>query len=162
MRILDRQLFDQVVSQAAKSPRLRQNFNIHKDYADPCQRLLNALEPGTYVRPHRHLTPPKPECFLALRGRMAAVLFFDSGEIDQVIEFCPAGPVFGLDIPAGAWHTIIPLEPGALFFECKPGPYEPLSDKDWAGWAPTEGDVQAATYLRDLEKECLRKLPKKK
>lgn len=150
MQILDQTLFDQVSSAAKRNPRLRQNYNIHQDYTDPCQRLLNALEPGTYVRPHRHLTPPKPECFIALRGRLAAVLFADEGEIEQVVEFCPAGQVLGLDIPAGCWHSIIALEPGSLFFECKPGPYEPLSDKDWALWAPAEG-AAARAYLQQLE-----------
>lgn len=157
MKILDQKLFAQVIDAAKNNPRLRQNYNIHQDYADPCQRLLNALEPGTYVRPHRHQTPPKPECFIALRGRLAAVLFVDGGEIEQVVEFGPAGPVHGLDIPAGSWHSIIALAPDSLFFECKPGPYEPLSDKDWAPWAPADG-VEARAYLRRLEAQVRKAL----
>jgi cupin fold WbuC family metalloprotein len=150
MRILDQRLFDQVIEQARHNPRLRQNYNLHQDYADPCQRLLNALEPGTYVRPHRHSSPPKPECFLALRGRLAAVLFAENGEIERVIEFAPAGPVAGLEIPPGRWHALVALESGSLFFECKPGPYQPLTDKDWAAWAPLEGAPEAGPYLEQL------------
>ncbi len=160
MQILDEQLFDELSRQAQRSPRLRQNYNLHEDYSEPCQRLLNALEPGTYVRPHRHLTPLKPECFIALRGRFAVVLFADVGDIERVVELSPEGPVVGLDIPAGSWHSIVTLEPGSLFFECKPGPYEPLSDKDWAPWAPLEGAGDATDYLRKIEVEvgnCLRK-----
>ena len=151
MQILDQKLFDQVVAQAAENQRLRQNFNLHKDFADPCQRLLNAMEPGTYLRPHRHLTPPKAECFIALRGRLAAVIFADSGEVERILEFGAGGPIFGLELPAESWHTIISLQPGSLIFECKPGPYEPLSDKDWAKWAPAEGDEQATDFLQSLE-----------
>ena len=136
VQILDQTLFSRVIDQARSNPRHRQNFNLHQDYSDPCQRLLNALEPDTYVRPHRHTTPPRAECFVAMSGRLAVVLFEDNGEIEQVIELAPAGPVFGLEIPAGYWHAIIALDTGSLFFECKPGPYEPTLDKDFAPWAP--------------------------
>ncbi len=155
MQKLDESLFARVTALSRQSPRLRQNYNLHQDYSEPCQRLLNALQPGTYVRPHRHLNPPRPECFIALRGRMAVVLFNDHGEIKEVVEFAPAGPVHGLDVPAGSWHALVALEPDSLFFECKPGPYEPLSDKDWAPWAPAEGGAAAKHYQLELEKAVL-------
>ena len=41
-------------AEAAASPRRRKNFNLHASPDDPIQRLCNAFEPGTYVRPHRH------------------------------------------------------------------------------------------------------------
>ncbi len=137
---------------AAKSDRLRRNHNLHQSYEEPCQRLLNALEPGTYIRPHRHLTPPKPECFVALAGRMAAVTFGDQGELERVLVIGPQDETLGLDIPAGTWHAVVALSPGSAFFETKPGPYEPLSDKDWAPWAPEEGSFAAPAYLADLER----------
>ena len=28
--------------------------------------LARAIEPGSYVRPHRHLSPPKAETFVAI------------------------------------------------------------------------------------------------
>jgi cupin fold WbuC family metalloprotein len=43
---------DLLVTQAKNSPRLRQHKNIHLDYADPCQRLFNSIEPDSYIRPH--------------------------------------------------------------------------------------------------------------
>lgn len=151
MRIIDDNLLDAVSTAAGSSSRLRKHYNLHTRYDEPCQRLLNAVEPGSYIRPHRHLTPPKPETFVALRGRFAALIFSDSGDAEQVIPFGARGGTAGVDVPAGAWHAIVSLESGSVFFETKPGPYEPLSDKDWAPWAPAEGSAEAPAYLAKLE-----------
>ncbi len=156
MQIIDRTLLSRLCAEAAKSPRRRKNLNFHRGFDEPCQRLLNALEPGTYIRPHRHLGPPKPETFVALKGRMAALLFDDEGSITRIVTFGPAEAAFGVDIPAGTWHSVVCLEPASVFFETKPGPYEPLSDKDWAPWAPEEGSPEAAGYLGKLEQAVRR------
>ncbi|MGV8352525.1 WbuC family cupin fold metalloprotein, partial [Pseudomonas aeruginosa] len=39
---------------AASAPRLRAHRNFHPELSDPIQRLAIAMEPGTYIRPHRH------------------------------------------------------------------------------------------------------------
>lgn len=155
MKIVDVQLLDALCAAARENPRRRMNHNLHDSYAEPCQRLLNAVEPDSYIRPHRHLTPLKPETFLVLRGRFAAVLFDDAGAVVRVCLLSP-GETVAADIAPGAWHAILALEPGSVFFEAKPGPYEPISDKDWAPWAPAEGSPEAASYhryLRDLVME---------
>ena len=156
MQIIDDDLLDAVSAAARLSSRLRKNHNLHADYDEPCQRLLNAVEPGSYIRPHRHMTPPKPETFVALRGSFAALIFRDSGEVERVIPFGPRSGTAGVDIPAGAWHAILSLESGSVFFETKPGPYVPLSDKDWAPWAPAEDSPEAPAYLAVL-KEAIKK-----
>jgi cupin fold WbuC family metalloprotein len=150
VKIITHDVLNQLSREAAGSDRLRKNLNMHDDYADTCQRLFNAMEPGTYIRPHRHIDPPKPECFMAVRGRMALVTFGDSGEIERVIPFGEGCDVIAVDLPAGQWHTLIVLEPGCIFFEAKPGPYVPLSDKDFAPWAPEEGARGVDKYLSDL------------
>ena len=108
---------------AADNPRRRQNLNLHGDYADPCQRLFNAVEPGSYIRPHRHSNPPKSECFLAVRGRFVLLLFDDQGRVTDRLKVAPDGPAVAAEVPAGIWHMLIALEPGSVFFEAKPGPY---------------------------------------
>jgi hypothetical protein len=35
-------------------------------------------------------------------------------------------------------------------FEVKPGPYSAANDKDFAPWAPMEGDAGAGAYLDTL------------
>ena len=135
---------------AQENPRSRQHLNLHADYADPCQRLFNAVEPDSYIRPHRHTDPPKPECFVAVRGRFQLLLFDDTGKVTERIDLTPAGPVVATDLAAGVWHTIVALETGSIFFETKPGPYVALADKDFAPWAPAEGSAMARQYLATL------------
>lgn len=150
MKIIDPALLDQLTAAALTHPRLRQNHNFHVGYDEPCQRLLNAVEPGSYIRPHRHLDPPRPETFVVLRGRLAVFVFRDDGQIENILILTRDGATLGADLPAGAWHTVVSLESGTVFFETKPGPYLPLADKDWAPWAPAEGSAEAAGYMEGL------------
>lgn len=150
VRIVTPDELDILSRSAAASPRRRLNLNLHGEYADPCQRLFNAVEPDSYLRPHRHTAPPKPECFVAIRGRFHLLIFDDAGKVIERIELAAAGPVVAADLPAGVWHAIVALEPGSIFFETKPGPYTPLTDKDFAPWAPAEGSAEAVVYLQNM------------
>ena len=151
MKVIRGHDLDQLSRQAAQGERLRKNHNLHDSYDDPCQRLFNAIEPGTYIRPHRHTTPPKSETFVVVRGALALVLFDDSGAIREVIGLSDRGDALAVDLPPGEWHAVVSLAPGTIFFETKPGPYQPLDDKDFAPWAPAEGAPQAQSYLAQLE-----------
>jgi len=158
MQIIDEQLLNGLCAEARSSARLRKNHNFHARYDEPCQRLLNAVEPGSYIRPHRHLSPAKPETFVALRGRFALLTFGDGGEIGQVIPFAAGSASAGVDLPAGIWHSIVALESGSVFFETKPGPFAPLAEADWAPWAPAEGTPEARDYLAALEEQARRRV----
>ncbi len=61
---INKQLLMDVLSRSRFSPRKRINYNFHKEYSDPINRLLNAAQIGTYVRPHKHLN--KIEIFIIL------------------------------------------------------------------------------------------------
>jgi len=150
MQIIDEEMLRELQAAAQANPRRRMHRNLHRSYDEPCQRLLVAMEADSYIRPHRHLTPPKPECFLALRGRFAAVTFHDDGRVARVIPLASDAAV-AVDIPPGTWHAIVALGRGGVFFETKPGPYVPLSDKDFAVWAPVEGSPESTQYLADLK-----------
>lgn len=147
VRIIAPSDLDALSHAAQESPRRRLNLNMHADYADACQRLFNAVEPGSYLRPHRHTDPPKPECFVAVRGRFQLLIFDDAGQVVERIDLAPAGAAVAAEVPPGTWHAIVALEQGSIFFETKPGPYTPLTDKDFAPWAPAEGSEGAREYL---------------
>ena len=66
MKLIDKQLLDEVSAEAKESSRLRKNYNFHQSLEDKCHRFLNAVEPGTDVEIHRH--PTKDESFVLLRG----------------------------------------------------------------------------------------------
>lgn len=136
---------------AAANPRLRLNRNLHT-MEDPVHRLLNAMEPGSYVRPHRHLHPPKSETFLVVAGAVGLVVFDDRGGVAETIELAPSGDLFGADLPPDTWHTLVALEPRTVFFETKVGPYVSPVPEDVPPWAPAEGAAAAADLVTSWER----------
>jgi cupin fold WbuC family metalloprotein len=152
IQVIDKQLLQSVSEKAKASERKRMNHNFHSDYSDPINRMLNALEPGTYCRPHKHEYPDKREVFMVLRGSFAVFFFNDSGEITQVVKLSQHEGTYGVDIPPRIWHTLVCLEPGSVAYEVKDGPYFKPDDKDFAPWAPAEGNADADAYLASLMK----------
>ena len=150
-KIIDTQLLNSVSGQAKQSPRLRMNYNFHQSPADAVQRMLNAIEPGTYLRPHRH--PDREEVFLILRGKMTLFIFDDAGSVWEHICLCHQDGIHGVEIPQMAWHTLIINEPDTVMYELKRGPYQPLSNEHFAPWSPHPDEALAVEeYLKGLEK----------
>jgi len=148
--LIDTKLLDEVRAEALQSPRRRKNRNFHPADDFPAHRLLNAMEPGSYIAPHRHLADDKDETFVVLRGRLGLVLFHNDGIVRHSFELKPGGPAMGADIPHGTWHTVVALEPATVFLEAKAGPYRPFTAEEKAAWAPAEGEPAAAAYLARL------------
>lgn len=147
--LIDPALLDAVSQEARLSPRRRKNRNFHARDADAAHRLLNAIEPGSYIMPHRHLDPAKDETMIVVRGRLGVVFFDDAGQRTQSALLAP-GATCGVTIPHGVYHTVLACAPGTVFFEAKAGPYLPLGADERAPWAPAEGDADAAAYARAL------------
>lgn len=145
-----KKLLDKMTKKAKKSPRKRAHYLFHK-HDDPVHRIINAIEPGTYIPPHKHQDPKKIEAFVLLRGKAACVGFNDKGKITEVHVLEKEGPKFAVDITPGAWHTFISLKSGTALFEVVQGPYEKLSHKNLAPWAPSEENGKS--YIKKLEKE---------
>lgn len=150
VQVIDRELLDAVSAAARTAPRLRKNHNLHDSDAALCHRLLNGIEPGSYIRPHRHLAPEKDESFILLRGSLGVITFDAEGEVTGCVLLRPAGERLAVDIPHGMFHTALALESGTVFFEAKAGPYLPLSAEEKGGFAPEEGSPEAARYLEQL------------
>lgn len=154
MKIIDKALIDRTTEQARKESRLRKNYNLHERLCDPVNRLLNALEPGTYVPAHRHSHPAKDETVFVLRGNIVSVIFDDAGNIIERAVIDPAHGVYGFDIPAGQWHGLLVRESGTVVFEVKKGPFTPLTEEDIAPWTPQTDDKEGITrYLNRLAEE---------
>ncbi len=143
MKIISYDLIQSVSDKARRSDRKRMNHNFHEYNGDPMHRFLNAMEPETYIQPHKHENPDKRELFIILRGR-AAVLTFDlNGKVTMhSVLNAEKGP-FGVEIPERVYHSVIVLEQGSVFLEIKDGPWNPQNDKDFAAWAPAETDSLA-------------------
>jgi cupin fold WbuC family metalloprotein len=151
MKIINQTQLDQLSAEAAQNPRLRKNLNIHPSDDFCCHRLFNAVEPGSYIPPHRHIDPVKDETFVIIRGRLGVIMFDDGGRIVKTALLSEGGEVVAADIPHGAFHAAVSLETGTIFFEAKAGPYRPLTDQEKAHWAPQDGTPEAAVYREFLE-----------
>ena len=145
LKRIDQALFDRVADQARRRPRLRQNHNFHLE-SDLVQRFLNVLQPGTYVRPHRHLRATKGEgfeCFLVLQGAIGLLVFDSQNQLIHRERLDAAGPVRGVELADNQMHTLVAIEPNTVMFELKQGPYRPSEDKDFLAGSPPEGTSEA-------------------
>jgi len=121
MKLIDKQLIDEVSRQAKQSDRLRMNHNFHQSLDDKCHRFLNAVEPGTEVPIHKHST--KDETFVILRGKVRVTTHNDDGSIIEAVVLCSEEGRYGVNIPKGVWHKLEAIKPGSCIFECKEGPF---------------------------------------
>jgi cupin fold WbuC family metalloprotein len=150
MEVITTELLDRISDEARINPRLRKNFNIHTSDESRCHRLLNAVEPDSYIRPHRHLDPEKDEAFILMRGRLGVITFDDDGGVAEKLLLSHDAGILAVDIPHGVYHTAISLESGTLFYETKAGPYRQQSEEEKVTWAPEDNDPQAPVYLMSL------------
>ena len=140
--IIDNTLLDSLLEQAKSSPRLRQNFDLRTSTEDTSQRMLNALQPDTVVPIHRH--EDTSETVVCLCGRLEEIIYEEvveyvreeTSRTEEVLRkqtfkevssqlLCPAEGLYGIQIPAGAWHTIRVIEPSVIF-EAKDGAFKKL------------------------------------
>ena len=136
---INKELLETLLVEAKENPRLRQNFDLRTSSADTSQRMLNALQPQTEVPIHRH--EKTSETVICLVGKLEEIIYEEVNEYvhettsccDDVIRqksfkevsrqiLSPADGKFGIQIPAGAWHTINIIEPSVIF-EATDGAY---------------------------------------
>ena len=139
-RHIDERRLAELAEEAAASTRRRSHVLLHADHQDQVQRLLIALEPDSYVRPHLHSV--QWEMIVLLRGSLDFLIFGPNGQLLQRLGLSTASPV--VQIPPAIWHSGLALQPGTLVLEVKPGPYRP---NEFAQWAPPEGEKAAGAYV---------------
>ena len=140
IQLLDKNLLSDLYKKAASSERLRMNFDLRTSSEDDSQRMLNALQPGTRVPIHRHLKTS--ETVVCLEGCLDWVFYEELPNMDaggpvhdgetaadesQFVEtarfrVCPREGIHGLQVPKGAWHSVIAHEPSTIF-EAKDGAF---------------------------------------
>ncbi|MEM7600307.1 MAG: WbuC family cupin fold metalloprotein [Verrucomicrobiota bacterium] len=130
-----------------ESPRRRMLFPIHRRAEDIVQRMVNFLQPGTYIQPHHHPRDYASETILVMQGEMGFVIFDEQGAVESVHRL---GPGQLIDIEARVWHGVLALAPDTVILEIKRGPYGD-SDKIFAEWAPAENSEGMTDYQSELE-----------
>lgn len=149
LQLIDKETLEGAFVRTRTAPRRREMIVLNQP-EDVVQRMVNVVQPDSYLPPHRHVTPEKFEVFMPMCGAIAVFIFEDSGDIAQCNVLRPEGPQIIADVLPPAWHTYIALEPDTAVFEAKQGPYDPAADKDFAPWAPKEETAEAPAYLKKL------------
>lgn len=147
---LTEELLHQGFSASAASPRKRIILPLHRSQEALVHRMLNFMQPGTYIQPHLHPLPFASETIQVLRGAIGFFLFDDNGKVTSQHRLGADG--LGLiDIEPNVWHGFVTLEADTVVLEIKRGPYDPEHDKVFAPWAPKEGDEGTAGALSQWE-----------
>lgn len=134
-----------------ESRRKRIILPIHRTQGAIVQRMLNFLQPGTYIRPHMHPLDHATESLVLIKGAIRFYRFTENGKVESISEL--KGKTFRsvIDIEPGVWHSFVVLEKDTVIFECKQGPYNVKTDKVFAKWAPEEGSDEVEEWLKHYE-----------
>ena len=146
-------LINEVSEKAKISARKRTNHNFHKSYDDPVQRFLNAVEPGSYLQPHKHENPDKTEIFIILKGRVLILEFDEFGKITEHFILDPKVGNVAVEMLPRTWHSFIALQEGSVLYEVKQGPFIQETGKISALWAPEEGTSEANEFNKRILRE---------
>jgi hypothetical protein len=128
LTLIDRGLVRGAVEYSRQSPRRRVIQPFHKQNSETLHRMLNAVQPDSYV----------------------FFTFDDDGSVTDSVLLSHDGDAFGVDLVPGIYHTFVALEPDTVIYEVKDGPYVASNDKSFAPWAPAEGDPAAPAYMARL------------
>ena len=127
--IITQAILDQLTEQAKALPRLRMNLDLRDSEDDNSQRMLNAIEPDSVMKIHRH--QKTSETVVCLRGKVVEE-FFD--ELERIctdsIVLSPNGPNVAVNVPIGQWHRLRAVGSGSVVLSVKDGAWEPLTDAD--------------------------------
>ena len=125
--LINNEKLDELEKQAAESPRLRAALDLRTSSEDTSQRIMNALLPGTMVPIHRH--PTSAETVTIVRGSVVEIMYDDDAKEIARYKLSVADGLYGLQIPAGQWHTVEVTEP-CVILEVKDGKYAPAAPED--------------------------------
>ncbi len=150
MKLLTRALLDELMAQAAASPRARAHYTLHASPADPLQRFVVVVRPDSYFRPHRHAA--RAGLAVIVRGRFDVLTFDERGCLTARYGVGEGAESAAYETPPGTWHTVVPGPEGGAFLEVKEGPYDPATSAEFASWAPAEGHASVPDFLAWLRR----------
>ena len=140
VQLINKELLKGLHDKASANVRLRQNFDLRTTAEDTSQRMLNVLEVGTRVPIHRHLKTS--ETVVCIEGCLDWVFYEELPNVDtggpvhdgetagdetcfvEMARFrvCPREGLYGIQVPLGAWHSVVVHEPSTIL-EAKDGAY---------------------------------------
>jgi len=125
----------------------------HQSPDSKIQEMLIAFMRDSYVRPHRHLN--KSESFHVHAGDLSVIFFDEEGRETERVPLSADNPekAFFFRSERNDWHTVLVESKYALVHEITSGPYDDVA-KDFAPWAPEEGDqIAIEQFLQTLKRD---------
>jgi cupin fold WbuC family metalloprotein len=134
-----------------QTPKRRARINAHPGHDDALHEMIIAIEPASYIRPHRH--PGKSEAFHIIEGEVDIVIFSDDGAIERIVPLGEKGGnrAFYYRMSEPRFHTLVIRSDLLIVHEITNGPFAP-EGTIYAAFAPGEGDPAAAAFQADLVK----------
>ena len=132
------------------SVKRRARINAHPDGEDALHEMIIAIDPTSYIRPHKH--PGKSEAFHIIEGEVDIVVFTEEGEIDRIVPLGPpgSGRSFYYRMSTAFFHTLIIRSDVLIVHEITNGPFRP-SATVFADFAPDDREAEkAAAYQAEL------------
>jgi cupin fold WbuC family metalloprotein len=145
-------IIEQGIIASRESERKRIIYPLHRKQNAPVQRMLNFLQPGTYIRPHLHPRDGATESMFVMQGAIDFIVYDENGVVKSVQRCKAKGDRYLIDIEPKVWHSFIVQEPDTILFEVKMGPYDEKLDKQFASWAPDENTPEVEAYMDELSK----------
>jgi cupin fold WbuC family metalloprotein len=141
---------DWLIEQAGRQPSGKSRLCLHASPTAPVHDMIVVHGYETYVRPHRHLA--RGETLTLLRGRATAVVFDETGAINDIAHMHPidAGGLGFYRMPPGLFHALVVETDWVVFHETCAGPFD-RTKSEAAPWSPEASDRTAAlSFLQKL------------
>ncbi len=150
LNYITEEMLQEAIELSRKSPRKRIILPFHKSAEDTLHRMINVIQPGSYIRPHSHESQGKAESIVLLRGGICYLTFDKAGNLLSHHDLRAGTAFFGVDTEPTVIHSFFALEPDTVIFEVKPGPYQKITDKGFAEWSPEEGTEAVDAFLQKM------------
>ena len=133
-----------------KKGRVRINF--HQDNSDLLHEMMIAIQPDSYIRPHKH--PGKSESFHIIYGAVEIVVFEDDGTIREVVSLAAKDEkkAFFYRMSRPFFHTLIIYSDLLVVHEITNGPFV-KDDSKFGSFAPAESS--SASVITKWQNELI-------
>ena len=141
-------MMNELIKDSHLSLRKRSAKSFHSpDYHGP-RILALCMQMESYLRPHMHSAEFSEE-IIHINGRICLVLFDSEGNINSHKILDQNDKI--ATVPAKTYHLVLSLAEDSMFFEVSQGPYDNLTYKTPASWAPEEGSKDEKSYLDNIK-----------
>jgi cupin fold WbuC family metalloprotein len=147
--IIGRSDIEFLKARARENARLRCRLCVHPSVDDHLHEMVIVFHKGTYFRPLRHRD--RPQSFQVVEGDLTLAILDDDGAVVRTIEMSAQNTEapFKTRLPPGQWYAFVIHSEWLVVQEITTGPME-SGEREYAPFAPEEGNAAAPTYAADL------------